>query len=357
MSEDKTWLIYGAYGFTGRWIAEEAVRRGMRPVLAGRSADELQPLADELNCPVRVFDLGEPDAVAEQFEEVDAVLHCAGPFSHTAETVVEACLRTSTHYLDITGEIDVIEMVAGLDDRARRRGVCLLPAVGFDVVPSDCLAAKLLWRLPEARTLQLAIQGMGQISRGTARTMLENLPRGGRARRDGNIVAVPLAWTTLEVPFRSGKRSAVTLPWGDVASAWYSTRIPNIEVYLAMPPDRIAWLRRMRGLMYPLRLAPETLVRKVLRWFVDQGVATADQSQQAEASLWGRVADADGNEAEATLQTPGGYRLTVLTALESLERVLREEVEPGFQTPSQAFGADFVLEIPGVSFRWEKEPD
>lgn len=355
MNQHTPWMIYGAYGFTGRWIAEEALRRDMRPILAGRDAAKLEPLAEKLGCQTRVFDLRDTNAVDEALRSVDAVLHCAGPFSQTAEPMLDACLQGGVQYLDITGEIDVIEMIASHDAAGRERGVCLLPAVGFDVVPSDCLAAKLAERLPRAELLQLAIQGMGRVSRGTARTMLENLPRGGRIRRDGEVVAVPLAWKTREIAFRSGRQLAVTIPWGDVASAWHTTGIPNIEVYMAMPDDRIAWLRRVRPLVGLMRVLPESWVGGVLRWFV--GPDGASQDDIAEASLWGRVVDADGREFEATVQTPGGYRLTVLTALECLSRVLRGKVGAGFHTPSRAFGSDFVFDIPGVSFRWKDDVD
>ena len=47
-SSTPRWLLYGASGYTGRMIAEEAVRRGHRPVLAGRSAERVRPLAESL---------------------------------------------------------------------------------------------------------------------------------------------------------------------------------------------------------------------------------------------------------------------------------------------------------------------
>ena len=80
------------------------------------------------------------------------------------------------HYLDITGEIPVIEAAASRHDRAVKAGVCLIPAVGFDVVPSDCLAAMLARRLPDATELILAFTGVSRLSTGTAKTMLEGLP-------------------------------------------------------------------------------------------------------------------------------------------------------------------------------------
>ncbi|HBO43373.1 MAG TPA: hypothetical protein DD670_05465 [Planctomycetaceae bacterium] len=351
MNTQLPWLLYGANGYTGRRIAEEAVRRGRPPVVAGRDPAKTADVAASLGCESRVFALDDPAAVRRQLAGVAAVLHCAGPFSATAEPMIEACLASGVHYLDITGEIDVIEHSASQDARARAAGVALLPAVGFDVVPSDCLAAMLHRRLPDAIKLELAFAGTGTISRGTARTMLENLPQGGRVRIDGRITKVPLAWKSKEISFRAGLRTAVTIPWGDVASAWHSTGVPNIEVYLAMDRRHIAWLRRLRPAASLLRLPwPEPLVERVLRRFVLGG---DNPSQHAErGSFWGRMENAEGRSVEATLETLDGYSLTVETALACLDRVLAGDVAPGFATPSKAFGPDFIFAMPQTNVEW-----
>jgi short subunit dehydrogenase-like uncharacterized protein len=318
--------------------------------LAGRDRAKIQPLADALDLPARVFSLNAVDKSAAALAGVDAVLNCAGPFSATAVPMIEACLAAKVHYLDITGEISAIEAAAARHDRAAAAGVTLVPAVGFDVVPSDCLAAMLAQRLPAPTHLQLAFTFSGSVSPGTAKTMLEGLPRGGRARIDGQIVRVPWAWKSMEVPFADGPRWAVTIPWGDVASAWYSTGIGNIETYLAMPLGQVRWLRRVRFLLPVLRLR---VVQRHLRMFIGRLFAgpSAPNEASTRSSLWGRVWDAQGNSAEATLTAPGGYELTVATALASLERVLRGHVPAGFTTPARAFGPEFILAIPGVEFR------
>ena len=356
MDQVPSWLLYGAYGYTGRRIAEEACRRGMRPVLAGRDAAKVDALAARLQCPERVFLLDSPESIAGHLADVRAVLHCAGPFSATARPMIDACLRAGVHYLDITGEIDAIEVAAERHERARAAGVTLLPAVGFDVVPSDCLAAMLAQRLPAATRLELAFEAFGPPSRGTARTMLEALPRGGRVRVDGRIVTVPSGWKSMEVPFRHGKRWAVTVPWGDVASAYHSTGIPNIEVYLGVPRGQVFALRWMRPFLPLLR---GRRINSLLRSAIDRFVrGPSDRQQEANrGSFWGRVRDAEGRAVSATLETPAGYTLTVLTALASLERVLAGVAPTGFATPSKAFGREFVLGIPGTDFRWETAND
>jgi len=353
MSPSSQWMIYGAGGHTGGAIAREAVARGMRPVLAGRNAGKIEALGAELGCESRVFSLADdPAQTAGHLEGVSTVLHCAGPFSVTGRPMIEACLRGGTHYLDITGEIAVIEAAAAYHRTAQEAGVSLIPAVGFDVVATDCLAAMLAREVPDATHLQLAFTLPRQVTPGTARTVLEGLAGGGRARIDGRIVKVPTAWKSMAVSFRNGTQRAVTVPWGDVASAWYTTGIGNIEVYLALPKLQIAVLRGGRWLMPLLKFRP---LRSLLSRAIQRVVKSAPSrgGQTAGASLWGRVHDAEGRSAEATLETPDGYLFTVLSALACVDRVAAGASPPGFSTPATAFGPDFVLTLPGTDFRRE----
>ena len=343
-------MVYGANGYTGRRIAGEAASRGLQPVLAGRDASKIEPLAAELNCASRVFSLTTPAEIAGHLEGVAAVLHCAGPFSATAQPMMEACLAAGVHYLDITGEIDVIESAAQRHDRAVAAGISLLPAVGMDVVPSDCLAARLAQMLPNAVKLELAFAGMLSISHGTAATIWENVGRGGRVRRAGQIVRVPVAWKAQEIPFHRGRQWAMTIPWGDVASAFHTTGIPDIEVYVAMPARQLKVLRGFRWLAPLAGLKP---VQAAGRWWIDRRVRGpgADELRQGRTEFWGRVTDAAGRTAEATLETPNGYTLTVQASLAILQQVLAGRVRPGFSTPALALGGEFIETIPDVVFR------
>ncbi|HKD35317.1 MAG TPA: hypothetical protein VKB78_00910, partial [Pirellulales bacterium] len=267
-----------------------------------------------------------------------------------AEPMIEACLTAKVHYLDITGEIDVIERAAEMHERAAAAGIAIIPAVGFDVVPSDCLAAMLAAELPAASRLQLAFTA-GTVSRGTAKTMIETVAHGGRARIDGRIRWVPVAWKTIQVPFPNGSQQAVSIPWGDVASAYHSTGIPNIETYTAIPQGAIRWLKRVRWFFPLLRIRPlRRWVERVAESHIEG--PSAKEREQDGAALWGRVSDAAGRSFEATLTVPNGYKLTVLTALASVERVLADRAPAGFSTPSQAFGKDFILSIPDTDLRW-----
>jgi short subunit dehydrogenase-like uncharacterized protein len=341
----KNFLIYGANGYTGELVAREAVRRGLKPILAGRSRNAIEPLARELNLIFRTFSLEDKKSLEYTLKEVDFVLHCAGPFSQTSQSMVEACLRLGKHYLDITGEIAVFEAMMRRDDAAKKAGIMVMPGVGFDVVPSDCLALHLKNRLPSATHLTLAFYGLGKISHGTQSTMLMNIGNGGAIRQNAKIKRVPAAYKTREIDFGEFSKSAVTIPWGDVSTAFYSTEIPNIEVYTVVPELNLKLLKLSRYIGWLLASKP---VQNYLQKQIPSGGANEEERTQGKTYLWGEVSDANGNRVSSRMRAPEGYTLTVLTALNIAEKLLDGNFQIGFQTPAKAFGADLILEIEGV---------
>lgn len=340
------WMIYGANGYTGRLIAAEAARRGLRPVLAGRDEAAISAVAGECGLDAVAFDLANSGRVVRHLRGMRLVLHCAGPFSATSGPVLEACLQAGCHYLDITGEIDVFEAAWQHRDEARRRDIVVCPGTGFDVVPTDCLATSLVAALPAATRLVLAFEAGGGPSPGTARTSIEGMARGGRVRRDGRMVRVPLAWKTREIPFAHARREAVTIPWGDVFTAWVSTGVPNIEVYYALPAVAIRQLKMMRWLRPLLGLG---FVQSAMKRRVGQAGPDKERRGTTRTEVWGEVTSADGRSLTGTLSGPNGYDFTVLSSLAMAEHLLEHDVEGGFHTPSLLMGAEFAASLPGVT--------
>ena len=338
-------LIYGANGYTGELIARYAVERGLKPVLAGRNAEKVEALAKQYGFDFRAFDLNDSTKLDAALSEVAFVLHCAGPFSLTSEPMVEACLRTKRHYLDITGEISVFESMAARDKQAQDAGIMIMPGVGFDVVPSDCLAKHLKNRLPSATRLTLAFYGMGRISHGTQATMTMNVGRGGAIRRNGEIVNVPAAWKTRQIDFGEVEKTGVTIPWGDVSTAFYSTGIPNIEVYTVVPEPQLKLLKLSRYLGWLLGSAP---VQNILQKQIPAGGPSDEERARGKTYLWGEATDDAGGVVEARQTGPEGYTLTAITALAIAEKILNGDFCAGFQTPAKCYGADLILEIEGV---------
>jgi short subunit dehydrogenase-like uncharacterized protein len=341
----KNFLIYGANGYTGELIAREAAKRGLQPILSGRSQNKIEPLAKELNLTCRTFSLEDKKSLEYTLKEVDFVIHCAGPFSLTSKPMVEACLRTGKHYLDITGEIAVFEAMARRNAQAKEAGIMIMPGVGFDVVPSDCLAMHLKNRLPSATNLTLAFYGLGRISHGTQATMTMNVGRGGAIRKDSKIVNVPAAWRTREIDFGEFTKKGVTIPWGDVSTAFYSTGIPNIEVYAVLPEENLRMLRLSHYIGWLLATKP---VQNYLQKQIPPGGPNEAERAEGKTYLWGEASDDNGNKVKSRLTCPEGYTMTVLTALEIAGKVLAGNFRVGFQTPAKCYGADLVLEIERV---------
>ncbi|MDE2234218.1 MAG: saccharopine dehydrogenase NADP-binding domain-containing protein [Gammaproteobacteria bacterium] len=338
-------LIYGANGYTGTLITELALEQGLRPHLAGRNPEKLKIMGERYGLPCSAFDLEDSAVLDRNFKDQRLVINCAGPFSHTFRQVAAACLRQRIHYLDITGEIQVFEGLAAMHHDAVQAGVMLLPGVGFDVVPTDCLAMHLKDRMPTATRLVLAFRSSGGLSHGTRRTMLEGLGRDGAIRRDGRIVPVEAAWKTRMVDFGDGRAySVVSIPWGDVSTAWYSTGIPNIETYVAMKPSQIRSLRLSRHFGWLLR-------SKLVQWPLQRRIAATPPGPDAatrhrtETLVWGEVCDANGQCVYSRLRCGNGYSLTSRSAVAAAKRVLNGDIKPGFQTPSRAFGIGFVLAL------------
>lgn len=341
-------MLYGANGYTGRITAELAVARGMRPVLAGRREREIKPLAERLGLEWRCFSLETPAVVQEAIRDCELVLLHAGPFSATSAPMVNACLETGTHYLDITGEIAVFDAIQALDARAKTAGVVLLPGVGFDVVPTDCLANMLAAQMPDATHLELAFAGDGGISPGTCKTMVEMLGDGGKIRRNGEVVTVPSAYLRKTITFSDRTLYCMSIPWGDISTAFYSTHIPNIVVYTATPkPAAIA--SRLSSPLMPLMARPS--IRDFLNKLVDQHVQGPDAATRTAGSskLWGMVRNEKGQSLQMLLDVAEGYQFTAYSSLACVDGVLAGRAAAGTQTPAMAFGANFVLEVEGSS--------
>lgn len=341
-------LIYGANGYTGSLIAREAVRRGLAPVLAGRDARAVGRLAAELGGESRVASLEDNAALGRALAGMGVVLNCAGPFSATAAPMMRACLAGRAHYLDITGEIDVFEAAHALDAAAATAGIILCPGVGFDVVPTDCVAARLHAALPEATYLALGFDTRSPQSPGTARTTVEGLAKGGRIRSSGRLVGVAHAFRTRDVDFGAGRRPAATIPWGDVSSAFFTTGIPNIEVYVAMPPHQIAALRRLNRIAPVLRLG---FVQAILKSGAARAAPGPDEAARraTPVRVWGEVQAPSGELRSARLTVANGYDVTVQAALAVAAHMLSYRGPGGYRTPSQLMGGGFIERLPGSS--------
>ncbi len=341
-------LIYGCYGYTGNLITKLAVEKGLKVIVAGRDAAKTEAVAKEFAVPFAVFDLADEKSVANNLANVKVVLHCAGPFKYTALPMAKACLATQTHYLDITGEIEVFEAMQRLDIAAKEKNVLLMPGVGFDVVPSDCMSLFLKEQMPDATNLELAIMTVGgTLSHGTSITVVENLGGGSARRENGKIIATKSGYNTKEFDFKFTKKIGVEIPWGDVSTAFFTTKIPNITVFNILPKSLVKNMRLSNylGFILKQRFVKDFLIKKI-----KQKPAGPDAQMREKAKLYILGTVTNGNkEVRALLSMPEGYWLTAMTAVQIATECMKDSfAKNGYQTPAAVFGADFILQFTDV---------
>ena len=349
-----SFLLYGANGYTGELIARHAAQYDLYPILAGRREEVLKHLAARLNYPYKVFSVADSNALLAALRDVRLVVNAAGPFQFTAKPIIDACLQTGTNYLDVNGDIAVFEMIRQMDAAAKRAGIMLLPGSGFDVVPTDCTALLLKKLLPDAITLKLAFATIGGgLSHGTATTMVNKLGQGGAVRKDGKIVSVPLGQRGMWLDFSdvSGanieRKFVMTIPWGDIATAYYTTGIPDIESYTAISPKVYRLLKIQILFNWLLR---SKFVRSVIRKKIDKRPAgpSDEERSQAKSLVWGQATNSQQETKTVRMSCPDGYTLTMYSTLLLAQKVLQGNLKPGYQTPASAYGEDLVLELPNV---------
>jgi short subunit dehydrogenase-like uncharacterized protein len=340
---NRNWMIYGANGYSGELIARHAKDKGMTPILAGRNQQSIEKLAKELDCEFKVFDLTNAQTVADNLTDMDAVIHCAGPFSATAEPMVKACIDSNTHYLDITGEIAVFEMAKSYNQQAKDAGIVLCPGVGFDVIPTDCLASQLKELMPDATHLSLGFDSKSGFSPGTAKTSVEGLSKGGRIRKEGEIIQVPLAFKTRKIDFGNGEKLAMTIPWGDVSTAFFTTQIPNIEVYIPASPNLVKKLKRMNYIRALLALG---FIQNLMKKRIDKNVRGPSEKTRAKLNtyLWGEVKNSKGEVKQLRLTCSNGYTVTMKGGVAMIEHVLNTD-KSGYFTPSTLVNNKLLVDV------------
>jgi short subunit dehydrogenase-like uncharacterized protein len=340
-------LLYGAYGYTGRLAAELAAARKLDIVLAGRNKDVLAGLGDRLSLPTRVVGLNDAGQLSEAMKDIACVVHMAGPFAVTSVPMLSACLATQTNYVDITGEIEVFEAIWSRKEEIERARITVVPGAGFDVVPTDCLAGYVASKLERPVSLVIALRGLESASQGTLRTAIRQVSKPVLCRRAGAIAALDdrsPRW----IDFGSGDEPCVPVSWGDVATAFQSTGVGNITVYFRRTKlfRSADILGKLFGSLLRSRIGQKGLAAIVRS--LPEGPSRTERRRHR-STIWAEAIDCSGRSCKASLSTPDAYDFAANSALEISSRISSLPVALGLVTPFQAFGADFVLSLPGCS--------
>jgi short subunit dehydrogenase-like uncharacterized protein len=341
-------LLYGANGYTGKLISKLAAQYNLQPILAGRTEDAIKPMATELQVPYTIIDLNDSEKLEAALQQVKVVLHCAGPFSQTAKQMITACLKTDVHYLDINGDISVFEFLKTFDAAAKQKNIMVMPGVGFDVVPTDCIALQLKNKLPNATHLKLAFASVnGGLSHGTAITMASKIGEGGCVRENGMIKRKPLGHKGMWVNFGEQNLFVMTIPWGDISTAYFTTGIPNIETYTGIKPKVFTILKFQWAFNWLLRT---NFIRNIIKKKIKATPAgpSDEQRQKSKSLVWGEATNAAGEKVTASLSCLDGYSLTAHSSLLIVQKILMGNFKNGYQTPALVYGENLIFELPKV---------
>jgi len=344
LSMKKSWILYGANGYTGVLLAEQAIKKGLNPIIAGRSKEKIVPIAERLDLEYLIFDIDNENILINALQDHDLILNAAGPFKYTSKSIVNACLKSKTHYLDITGEIPVFEENFKLNQQAIDSDIVIISGVGFDVVPTDCMAQYISNKIDDPIQLDIGVAGVDNLSRGTLKTMIEYFTSGSLIRRNGNLMIKKKGEYLNKIRFHDKERKVIAVSWGDLATAFKTTKIPNITTY--MPPSS-SLLKLLNSAEINTEGNFQNIDLKKVSTWIEKNIYGPDEKVRLEGTshVWVSVSNNAGNKAEAWLETIEPYRFTYLSGIKAVEKVFELDLK-GTLTPSQAFGYNFILEFP-----------
>jgi short subunit dehydrogenase-like uncharacterized protein len=351
-------LLYGANGYTGQLIATHAQKINLPLILAGRSGPSIEALSQSMGLPYRIFNLDEDLSFKEQLKDIYLVVHAAGPFSRTAQPMIDACIELGIHYIDITGEIGVFKLAHDRHELALQKNIMILSGAGFDVVPTDCMAAFLHQKLPTAHFLQLAFGAInGGVSHGTAMTAIDQLGELGLIRKEGQLKSVPIGHKSMFVQFSDTfRRFVMAIPWGDVYTAYITTKIPNIETFMAIHPKSYRWLKRFQ--LLPQSWMKSSVLKKAMRAYIKKQPAgpSPAQNERGRTFVWGEVKDLKGHSCSASIEIPEAYYFTAISTVHIAQLVFQGEWKPGYQTPAGCYGHELLTAICGAHIQILDKP-
>ncbi len=340
-------LIYGATGYTGRLIAGRLRDAQINGVVAGRAPDRVRALAEELGVAGRAVTIDEPNRLDEALEEIDVVINAASPFAQTAPALIESCLRTKTHYLDITGELPVFRTAFAYDEDARKRGIMIMPGAALGVVASDCLAVQVAALVPNAKYLRIALLRPDSFSRGTFRAALGLASSRVSIRRNGRMISLPVGRLQRTFDFGEGEKDSVAVSWADVFTAYFSTGIRNIETYFEADFASRALYHFGAPLVDAIQLEPARSLINAVAGVLPEGPLEARRRSER-CVIVAEAEDSWRQRRSLRLKTPDGYSFTAEAATAIAGRILRGDFICGFQTPATAYGPDLVFDFHGT---------
>lgn len=318
-------LIYGATGYTGTMICQEAARRGISFEIAGRSEDKLAALSAQLNVPYHVFQVNDRSGWEIALKGKTALLNIAGPFSETAELAMEACIFFKVHYFDITAEVDIYRLAESKDEEAKAAGIMLLSGAGL-FASYDPLVLHTVKRVKNPVALRAAFKYSGGFTPGSIASSANIVNAGILVRKGGEIkkltTSVPAAFD-----FGNGLEECFPTPLGGVVLSYKSTGIPDIEEYFQMALPAASGETATVG--------------------IDNNIGTGAAKEES-SKIVVEVTAEDGEILRSMIEMPAGYMPTVTSSMEIVSRALSGQYKIGFQSPASAYGEELLSALQNV---------
>jgi short subunit dehydrogenase-like uncharacterized protein len=342
MANTKRIMLYGATGFTAGLMIDALKSLPCELILAGRNANTVETLARKHTTTHTAFALDNLETTQRHLRGIDLVINCAGPFAQTALAIVNAALLTRTSYFDITGELSIFMRIHHHHDAAIAKGITLIPGLGFDIAPSDCLAALLARRVKNPSSLTLAIATKNtRVSHGTLKTVVLESKNQVIARREDGIKNYDDLSLSRDIVINGKPRHCMRAPLGDLFCAHLSTGISNIDTFVAIPKN-LAKFSRLLPLLS--KLGQNNFAHMLIERAIESlpNGPTLEQQQQGSAYIYGEVVGANGMTEKAVMKTKEPYVYTADLMVAGVRSWLDKGLHYGFLTPSQAFGAQFA---------------
>jgi len=334
------WMLYGAYGTTGRMILDEALRRGKRPMLGGRDASQLTTLASAAGLASRALALDDPGSARKALAGIAVVLNAAGPFFRTGGPLRRLCLEAGVSYVDVNGEIGDFREAIDCDAEAKAKSVAIVPGAGFGVVFGEALAAHVARRAPDASWMQISLlPANAGTSRAATLSTAAVLAGGGYAVSGGELLRRPIGFRSWRVARKGQVTPTVRFgaaPCAELIAAQRLTGVPDIVIGVPMP----------LAASFLLRVAAP-LVARLMSRMAAAGVNPSTRSARTDlqSTVWAEAGNGAGEPVVSMLETGEGYRMAAVAALRAVEEVLARR-PVGALTPAQAFGPRFALSLP-----------
>ncbi len=348
-------VVFGATGYTGRLTVAALVRRGQRPVLAGRSADRLARLTAQLGgeLDVAVADVAQPESVRDLVRAGDVLVSTVGPFARWGDAAVRASVASGAHYLDVAAEPAFVRRVFEHHaPAAAAAGVGLVPAFGWESVPGNLAGALALREAGEAAVrvdTGYFYRAPAGFSGGSRASFLEAIASPSFAFRDGSVRTVRTAERFRKLPLAGRARPAVSLGAAEHYALPRSfPRLEEVNVYLAdlgrlsRPAHALARAGDLAFRLRGVRGAYGAAVRRLVRG--STGGPDAGARARGETHVVGLAYDAGGRRlSEVHLAGGDGYDLTAELLAWGAERAAGGLPGAGALGPVEAFAVDELV--------------